>query len=192
MRHLFGLGPKEMLAGEFFPPDDTASNLNSGARNAAGFPQFGRGSIRLPMLFKNPADRERYRVRALSARRPRIRANHRQHDALPSRGCGGGASQSCALDVWNAAFAASNNDCLVSGSVGPLFTRAPGCGAKTRRACSAPMALPASSRRTTASARRADGCVPSPTRAMPRARNDAAAARSADDAAASRPASSAR
>ena len=41
-----------------FPPDDTASNLNPGDRNAAGFPQFGHGSIRLPVLFNNPADPE--------------------------------------------------------------------------------------------------------------------------------------
>ena len=41
-----------------FPPDDTASNLNPGDRNAAGFPQFGHGGIRLPALFNNPADPE--------------------------------------------------------------------------------------------------------------------------------------
>jgi mono/diheme cytochrome c family protein len=41
-----------------FPPDDTASNLNPGNRNAAGFPQFGHGSIRLPVLFNNPGDPE--------------------------------------------------------------------------------------------------------------------------------------
>jgi hypothetical protein len=41
-----------------FPPDDTASNLNPGDRNAAGFPQYGHGSIRLSALFNNPADPE--------------------------------------------------------------------------------------------------------------------------------------
>jgi hypothetical protein len=41
-----------------FPPDDTASNLNPGNRNAVGFPQFGHGSIRLTGLFNNPADIE--------------------------------------------------------------------------------------------------------------------------------------
>jgi mono/diheme cytochrome c family protein len=41
-----------------FPPDDTASNLDPGNRNAAGFPQFGHGSIRLTVLFNNPSDVE--------------------------------------------------------------------------------------------------------------------------------------
>lgn len=41
-----------------FPPDDTASNLNPGNRNAAGFPQFGHGSIKLTVLFNNPGDVE--------------------------------------------------------------------------------------------------------------------------------------
>jgi Di-haem oxidoreductase, putative peroxidase len=41
-----------------FPPDDTASNLDPGDRNAQGFPQFGHGSIRLPVLFNNPNDPE--------------------------------------------------------------------------------------------------------------------------------------
>jgi hypothetical protein len=41
-----------------FPPDDTASNLNSGDRSTPGFPQFGHGSIRLPVLFNNWADPE--------------------------------------------------------------------------------------------------------------------------------------
>jgi len=41
-----------------FPPDDTASNLNPGDRNAPNFPQAGHGSIRLPTLFNNPADIE--------------------------------------------------------------------------------------------------------------------------------------
>ena len=38
-----------------FPPDDTASNLDPGDPAAAGFPQFGHGSIRLTDLFNNPA-----------------------------------------------------------------------------------------------------------------------------------------
>ena len=41
-----------------FPPDDTASNLNPGDRNTAGFPQYGHGSIRLPVLFNDPTDPE--------------------------------------------------------------------------------------------------------------------------------------
>jgi mono/diheme cytochrome c family protein len=41
-----------------FPPDDTASNLDAGDRNAAGFPQFKHGGIRLPVLFNNPTDIE--------------------------------------------------------------------------------------------------------------------------------------
>jgi hypothetical protein len=41
-----------------FPPDDTASNLNPGNRNAPGFPQAGHGSIALGALFNNPADPE--------------------------------------------------------------------------------------------------------------------------------------
>jgi hypothetical protein len=41
-----------------FPPDDTASNLNAGNRAAAGFPQFGHGSIKLSALFNDPADPE--------------------------------------------------------------------------------------------------------------------------------------
>ena len=41
-----------------FPPDDTASNLNPGDRNAAGFPQYGHGSIRLTGLFNDPSDPE--------------------------------------------------------------------------------------------------------------------------------------
>lgn len=41
-----------------FPPDDTASTLDPGNRNAAGFPQFGHGSIALTVLFNNPADVE--------------------------------------------------------------------------------------------------------------------------------------
>jgi CxxC motif-containing protein (DUF1111 family) len=38
-----------------FPPDDTASNLDPGDRTREGFPQFGHGSIRLTVLFNNPA-----------------------------------------------------------------------------------------------------------------------------------------
>lgn len=41
-----------------FPPDDTASNLDPGDRNAVGFPQFGHGSIKLTVLFNNPRDVE--------------------------------------------------------------------------------------------------------------------------------------
>ena len=41
-----------------FPPDDTASNLDPGDRNAARFPQFGHGSVKLTVLFNNPADIE--------------------------------------------------------------------------------------------------------------------------------------
>jgi mono/diheme cytochrome c family protein len=41
-----------------FPPDDTASNLDPGDRNAASFPQFGHGSIKLTVLFNNPSDVE--------------------------------------------------------------------------------------------------------------------------------------
>jgi hypothetical protein len=41
-----------------FPPDDTASNLDPGNRNAAGYPQFGHGSIRLTVLFNNSSDIE--------------------------------------------------------------------------------------------------------------------------------------
>lgn len=41
-----------------FPPDDTASNLDSGDRTAAGYPQVRHGSIKLTVLFKNPADIE--------------------------------------------------------------------------------------------------------------------------------------
>jgi mono/diheme cytochrome c family protein len=41
-----------------FPPDDTASTLDPGNRNAAGFPQFGHGSIKLTVLFNNPTDIE--------------------------------------------------------------------------------------------------------------------------------------
>lgn len=41
-----------------FPPDDTASNLDPGNRNAVGFPQFGQGSIKLGALFNNPNDPE--------------------------------------------------------------------------------------------------------------------------------------
>ncbi len=41
-----------------FPPDDTASNLNPGDPTTSGFPQFGHGSIRLPVLFNDPTDPE--------------------------------------------------------------------------------------------------------------------------------------
>lgn len=41
-----------------FPPDDTASNLNPGNPSAEGFPQYGHGSIRLPVLFNDPSDPE--------------------------------------------------------------------------------------------------------------------------------------
>jgi len=38
-----------------FPPDDTASNLDPGDPTAPGFPQKGHGSIKLTVLFNNPA-----------------------------------------------------------------------------------------------------------------------------------------
>ena len=41
-----------------FPPDDTASSLDRGNRNALNFPQFGHGSIKLTALFNNPNDPE--------------------------------------------------------------------------------------------------------------------------------------
>ena len=41
-----------------FPPDDTASNLDPGDRNAGGYPQFGHGSIKLTILFNDPSDAE--------------------------------------------------------------------------------------------------------------------------------------
>ena len=41
-----------------FPPDDTASNLDPGNRNALSFPQFGHGSVNLTVLFNNPSDIE--------------------------------------------------------------------------------------------------------------------------------------
>jgi hypothetical protein len=41
-----------------FPPDDTASNLDPGDRNATNFPQHGAGSIKLGVLFNNPNDPE--------------------------------------------------------------------------------------------------------------------------------------
>ena len=41
-----------------FPPDDTASNLNPGDRNAPQFPQRGHGSIALTVLFNDPLDVE--------------------------------------------------------------------------------------------------------------------------------------
>ena len=41
-----------------FPPDDTASNLDPGNRNAPGFPQSGHGRIDLSVLFNDPTDLE--------------------------------------------------------------------------------------------------------------------------------------
>jgi Di-haem oxidoreductase, putative peroxidase len=41
-----------------FPPDDTASNLDPGNRDAPGFPQFGHGSVKLSLLFNDPNDPE--------------------------------------------------------------------------------------------------------------------------------------
>jgi len=41
-----------------FPPDDTASNLDPGNRDAASFPQFGHGSIKLTALFNDPTNKE--------------------------------------------------------------------------------------------------------------------------------------
>jgi len=41
-----------------FPPDDTASNLDPADPHAAGFPQFKHGSIKLTVLFNDPADIE--------------------------------------------------------------------------------------------------------------------------------------
>jgi hypothetical protein len=41
-----------------FPPDDTASNLNPARPTTPNFPQFGHGSIKLPVLFNNPNDPE--------------------------------------------------------------------------------------------------------------------------------------
>ncbi len=41
-----------------FPPDDTASNLDPGNRQAIGFPQRGHGSIRLTTIFNDPTDIE--------------------------------------------------------------------------------------------------------------------------------------
>jgi len=41
-----------------FPPDDTASNLDPGDPTKNYFPQFGHGSIKLTILFNNPADPE--------------------------------------------------------------------------------------------------------------------------------------
>lgn len=59
------LGPSDSEAVEtflnsliLFPPDDTASNLDAGNRNAANFPQFGHGSIRLTTIFNDPSDPE--------------------------------------------------------------------------------------------------------------------------------------
>ena len=41
-----------------FPPDDTASNLDPGDPSDPAYPQRGHGSIRLPVLFNDPADLE--------------------------------------------------------------------------------------------------------------------------------------
>jgi hypothetical protein len=37
-----------------FPPDDTASNLDPGNRNAFNFPQFGHGSIKAARTIQKP------------------------------------------------------------------------------------------------------------------------------------------
>lgn len=59
------LSPLDKLALEdflrslvLFPPDDTASTLDSGNPGAANFPQFGHGSIKLTVLFNDPTDPE--------------------------------------------------------------------------------------------------------------------------------------
>jgi len=41
-----------------FPPEDTSSNLDPGNRSTTDFPQFGHGSVKLTVLFNNPADVE--------------------------------------------------------------------------------------------------------------------------------------
>lgn len=41
-----------------FPPDDTASNLNPGNRDAPGYPQSGHGNIALPVLYNEPSEPE--------------------------------------------------------------------------------------------------------------------------------------
>jgi hypothetical protein len=41
-----------------FPPDDTASTLDPGNRSTPYFPQFGHVSIKLTVLFNDPADPE--------------------------------------------------------------------------------------------------------------------------------------
>lgn len=41
-----------------FPPDDTASNLDRGDRNATNFPQFRHGALKLTVLFNDPLDIE--------------------------------------------------------------------------------------------------------------------------------------
>ena len=41
-----------------FPPDDTASNLDPADPTKDSFPQFGHGSIKLSLLFNDPADPE--------------------------------------------------------------------------------------------------------------------------------------
>src|SRR3982751_4793160 len=37
-----------------FPPDDTASTLDPGDRNAPGYPQVKHGAIKLTVLFNDP------------------------------------------------------------------------------------------------------------------------------------------
>jgi len=41
-----------------FPPNDTASNLDPPDPTKDNFPQFGHGSIKLTLLFSDPADPE--------------------------------------------------------------------------------------------------------------------------------------
>lgn len=41
-----------------FPPDDTASNLDTGEPSTPNFPQFGHGSIKLSVLFNDPTEKE--------------------------------------------------------------------------------------------------------------------------------------
>jgi hypothetical protein len=65
-RNAFATAPPEQRADVIaflsslvlFPPDDTASNLDPGDPTNAGFPQLKHGSIKLTVLFNNPADIE--------------------------------------------------------------------------------------------------------------------------------------
>src|SRR5262249_53263864 len=41
-----------------FPPDDTSSNLDPANPATAGYPQAGHGSIKIGVLFNDPADPE--------------------------------------------------------------------------------------------------------------------------------------